>query len=234
MSDSICAFGDSIIKGVVYDTFKGKYIYSESSFAKSFAKETGFSVDNYAKFGCTLGKGERIIEKYFSKLSQYRFVVLEFGGNDCDFFWPAISDNPGGKHLPNTPLDTFERIYSQTIDRLKAKKCRPILFSLPPLDPHKYFSWLSRGLNGENILKWLGEVEFIYKWQEMYSDAVVKLAKTKEVPLIDIRSAFLNAHNYSDLLCDDGIHPNEAGHSLIFETIRKYIPQIKDSSLRSE
>lgn len=220
--ESIGAFGDSIMKGVVYDNVKGKYTYTSSSFVKFFEKRTGLSVDNYAKFGCTLIKGEKIIEKYFSKLSQYKFIALEFGGNDCDFLWKQISENPQANHSPNTPLEIFEKLYSKTIDKLLINHYKPIIFSLPPLDAHRYFSWLSQDLNKDNILKWLGDVEYIYRWQEIYNNVVMKLAFTKGVPLVDIREAFLRARNYKSLLCDDGIHPNEAGHKLIFDTLLNY------------
>ena len=70
-------------------------------------------------------------------------------------------------------------------------------------------------MNGQNILTFLGEVDFIYKWQEMYSAAIEKLAVEEKIPIIDIRSGFLNKEDYSDYLCADGIHPNEKGHLLI-------------------
>ena len=37
--------------------------------------------------------------------------------------------------------------------------------------------------------------------------------------MIDIRSAFLVRKDYTDYLCEDGIHPNEKGHRLIREAM---------------
>jgi acyl-CoA thioesterase-1 len=233
MSNSIAVFGDSIMKGVIYDDKKEKYIYSDDTFVKRFIEQTGFLVDNYAKFGCTLQKGQRIIERFLSKQTGDKYVALEFGGNDCDYFWPAVSENPGKKHLPNTPLETFEAIYAHIIDKLVEKGFRPVIFTLPPLDPQRYFAWISKGLNKNNILKWIGDVDFIFKWQEVYSSAVEKLATTKVVPIIDIRKAFVNSGNYSKLLCHDGIHPNEIGHSLILETVYRQIPFLLSSYNRN-
>jgi acyl-CoA thioesterase-1 len=223
MSVSIGIFGDSIMKGVIYDSKKDKYVYSDESFVKTFARKTGFSIDNYSKFGCTLKKGERIIERHLVRMPKYRLIALEFGGNDCDFFWPAISENPNADHLPNTPLDLFEHLYSNIIDRLSANHYQSVLFTLPPLDPQRYFNWLSRGLNADNILKWLGDVNFIYKWQESYSNKILSLAHEKKVPLIDLREAFLKKKDYKDYLCEDGIHPNEKGHYLMFGTLCEYM-----------
>ena len=56
---------------------------------------------------------------------------------------------------------------------------------------------------------------------------VFKLAINKDIPIIDITSKFLEIKNYSNLLCDDGIHPNEKGHKIIAEAIKEYIEKRK-------
>jgi lysophospholipase L1-like esterase len=98
---------------------------------------------------------------------------------------------------------------------------RPVLLNLPPIDPKRYFRWISKGLDKTNILAFLGEIETIYRWQEMYSKEVEELAVKEKIPFIDIRSGFLNKKNFSDYLCADGIHPNEKGHLLISRAIRE-------------
>ena len=37
----------------------------------------------------------------------------------------------------------------------------------------------------------------------------------------------LEINNYSNLLCDDGIHPNEKGHKIIAEAIKEHIEKRK-------
>ena len=224
MKDSICAFGDSIMKGVIFDAIRGRYTFLKNSFANMFGANTGIRVDNYAKFGCTITAGKIIIEKHAAELPGYRYTALEFGGNDCDFDWAAVSERPDDTHLAKTPITDFEVIYSDIIDSVAASGSQPILFSLPPLNAHRYFSWVSKGLNAENILRWLGDEEHIYRWHEMYNLVVVKLASVKNVPLIDIRGAFLECRNYLSLYCEDGIHPNEAGHALISSVIKSVVP----------
>ncbi|NTV90695.1 MAG: SGNH/GDSL hydrolase family protein [Clostridiales bacterium] len=226
MDNSICIFGDSIIKGVIFDGMRGRYSFLKNSFANIFGRTTGIKVDNFAKFGCTVSVGDQLVEKHVDELAEYRYTVLEFGGNDCDFDWAAISENPDKQHLPKTPLAEFETLYSRIIDKVIACGSKPILFSLPPLDARRYFAWVSRGLNADNILKWLGDVEHIYRWHEMYNLVVLKLSAIKNVPLIDIRQAFLESRDYFSLYCEDGIHPNEAGHALISSVIRNYLPQL--------
>lgn len=222
MIDSICIFGDSIIKGVILDGMRGRYTILKNSFANIFGKNTGLIVDNYAKFGCTITAGEKIIEQHADKLPGYKYIALEFGGNDCDFDWAAVSDRPDDQHMAKTPIADFEVIYSKVIDSVVSSGSQPVLFSLPPLDARRYFTWITKDLNAENILHWLGDVEHIYRWHEMYNLVVVKLAAVKHVPLIDIRKAFLESRDYLNMYCEDGIHPNEAGHSLISNVIQKY------------
>lgn len=226
MIDSICIFGDSIIKGVIFDGIRGRYTCLKNSFANIFGLSTGIKVDNYAKFGCTITTGKILIEKHAAELPGYKYTALEFGGNDCDFDWAAISERPDEKHMAKTPIADFEVLYSNVIDSVVASGSRPVLFSLPPLNAHRYFSWISKGLNAENILRWLGDVEHIYRWHEMYNLVVVKLSAIKRVPLIDIRGAFLESRNYLSLYCEDGIHPNEAGHALISDVIKSYAPAL--------
>lgn len=222
MINSICVFGDSIIRGVIFDAIRGRYIFLKNSFANLFGKNTGIRVDNYAKFGCTITVGDKIIDKHGANLSCYKYTALEFGGNDCDFNWKAVSERPDDEHIPNTPIEEFEALYSKVIDKVAQSGSKPVLFSLPPLHAQKYFDFLSKGLNKENILRWLGDVEHIYRWHEMYNLVVVKLAAMKNAPLIDIRRAFLESKNYERLLCDDGIHPNENGHALISDVLKNY------------
>lgn len=226
MIDSICVFGDSIIKGVIFDGIRGRYTLLKNSFANIFVKSTGITVKNFAKFGCTISAGKKIIEKHESELSQNKYVALEFGGNDCDFDWSAISENPQTQHSAKTPLADFETLYSKIIDRVIANGSQPILFSLPPLNAQRYFNWVSKDLNVENILHWLGDIEHIYRWHEMYNLVVVKLAALKQVPLIDIRKAFLERRDYLSLYCEDGIHPNEAGHTLIANVVKNYFNEM--------
>lgn len=222
LKDSICVFGDSIMKGVVLDGIRGKYILLKNSFINILGRSTGLTAVNYAKFGCTISKGRQIIESHAAELPVYKYVALEFGGNDCDFDWAAISRNPDALHKPKTPLDEFEDIYSDVIDKATASGSKPVLFSLPPLDASRYFAWISKGLDAENILRWLGDVEHIYRWHELYNNAVIKLSAAKRVPLIDIRRAFLETRDYPSLYCDDGIHPNEAGHALISRVVENF------------
>lgn len=221
MIHSVCIFGDSVAKGVIFDAVKNKYRLLKESFANIIARQQNIAILNFAKFGCTITMGSEILKRHEAVLNKYDYTLLEFGGNDCDYNWIKVSENPLQQHLCNTPIPMFREKYAELIKLVKRNGGRPVLLNLPPIDEIRYFQWISRGLDGKNILTFLGGVDTIYKWQEMYSMAVEELAEEEEIPLIDIRSEFLRKNNYNDFLCTDGIHPNEKGHLLISNAIRE-------------
>lgn len=221
MSCSVCLFGDSVAKGVVFDSIRRKYRVLKDCFAASIEAAENLSVTNYSKFGCTITKGREILERHAAELSSYDFTVFEFGGNDCDFDWHAIGEDPHGEHLAKTPLDVFEQEYREAVRFTREHGGNPVLLTLPPIDAHRYFNWFTQGENVENILQWLGDIDRIYRWHEMYNLAVCRVAMQEGVLLLDISSRFLERSHYEELLCEDGIHPNEKGHELIFESLRE-------------
>ena len=56
----------------------------------------------------------------------------------------------------------------------------------------------------------------------MYNLELYRLAASSNVPVIDITTCFLSRRNYSDYLCEDGMHPNEEGHKLISDAILSF------------
>ena len=221
MINSVCIFGDSVAKGVVFDAVKNKYRLLKESFVNIVESQQNISIFNFARFGCTISMGSEILKRHESELNRFDYTILEFGGNDCDYNWAEIAEDPLGQHLCNTPIPQFREKYMELIDLVLQNGGRPVLLNLPPIDPMRYFKWVSKGLNKKNILSFLGEIDAIYKWQEMYSTVVEELAAKEKIPMIDIRSGFMNKKNFSNYLCADGIHPNEKGHLLISKAIRE-------------
>lgn len=216
MTQSICVLGDSIAKGVVFDGQRNRYVIAKNCFTAQMGQKLGSVVINLSRFGCTVTEGRHRFEKERKELECCSTVYMNFGGNDSDFLWQEIAAEPDEKHEPKTGIAEFEETYLTLIEEVKEAGVTPVLMNLPPVDHMKYFSWISRNLSAENILKWLGGTsEFIYRWHEQYSIAVQRIAQVANVKLIDVRSAFLRLRDYSSFLCDDGIHPNEAGHNLI-------------------
>ena len=223
----LCLLGDSVCKGVVLDLEKNRYVHEKASFGNLVAESGLMEVKNYSQFGCTISKGQRIAQQRLEQIVSSEVTILEFGGNDSDHNWAEIAADPDGQHLPNTVIAEFKTRYRQLISQLRAAGENVAVMNLPPIDAHKYFAWFSRGLSQSNILKWLGgDVEYVYRWHEIYNQQICNLCNELRVPLIDIRSTFLAYRNYSDFLCCDGIHPNAKGHGLLFGVVEQFLKGI--------
>ena len=95
----------------------------------------------------------------------------------------------------------------------------PVLVTPPPLVAKRYFDWVSRNLNPARILDYLGDVEHIYRWQERYALMIRNVAREENARLLDVRDAFLAQPRMTDMICIDGIHPNEKGHAMLFDVL---------------
>lgn len=218
---NFCIFGDSVGKGVTLGE-SGRYKTTVLD-VKQLTGRSDVHVDNYSRFGFIADKVLSLLRKCTQILSSHDAVFLEVGGNDCDYDWAAISENPGGVHLCKTPPEEFREKYASALELVRKSGCKPYALSLPPIVPEKYFKRISEGKNADNILLWLGSVDTMYRWQEMYNGIVTCVTREMDVPLLDIRSAFLCDHHYEKYFCDDGIHPNDEGYKLIYsEVVRQY------------
>ncbi|HZK20281.1 MAG TPA: SGNH/GDSL hydrolase family protein [Treponemataceae bacterium] len=221
-------WGDSILKGIVLDESSDRYHVLEKNCVKRFSSKTGASVVNNASFGMTTQKAVERIGRSIKRRPPEKndIVLIEFGGNDCDFFWDQISKSPDKSHEPKTPLDSFVKNIYSIIEMFKSLYISPVFMSLPPLEPNRYFEWISRNLDAANILKWLGDVNKIYRWQEAYSNTLVEIAIKNNLRVIDVRKGFLISDNYTSLICEDGIHPNQNGHETIYKSFVDYVQAV--------
>ncbi len=217
-------YGDSISKGVVYDESKEKYVVLEESFPNLLQNRLKGVIHNAARFGNTILRAAGKLQNDVLK-KKPDIVIIEFGGNDCDFKWEEIADNPQGNHLPNTDFNIFQKSLKSLIELFNSTGIVPVLMTIPPLDADRYFRWISKNSAavGGKILEWLGSVSKIYWWQERYNSAILNIAQETRTHWIDVRSAFLRQPDFRQFLCIDGIHPNEKGHRLIAEKIMNYI-----------
>lgn len=216
--------GDSISKGVIYDEVRKKYVILEDNYVSLLQNKLKGAVRNTARFGNTLLKGITNLKKDVLK-DKPNIVLIEYGGNDCDFNWNEIAMDPDAEHHPKTDFNIFEKMLTETVNELKSQQIIPILMSLPPLNADNYFKWVSQN-NPEaerNILKFLGSVTKIYWWQERYNSTILKVSELTKTKYIDVRGAFLEHPDYTKFLCSDGIHPNREGHRIICDKVVEFV-----------
>ncbi len=211
--ERVILWGDSLGKGVIWNEQRGRYGYVSVNAVQVVAGRMGITIENRSRFGSTAPQGLELIERDIGHGLRADAAVLEFGGNDCNFDWACISAAPEAQHDPATPPERFLDTLRQMVATLRTHGIRPILMTLPPINAERYFHFLvGDNLNGDNILRWLGDVHRIYRFQEMYSSMAVRVARELNSELIDLRTRCLATPDFvTRLLCADGLHMNEDG-----------------------
>lgn len=213
-------FGDSILKAVLYEN--GKYRMNMEP-EREFSAESGIQIHNYARFGCTIRKAIGWIRRDCEESGKPEdSVVLEFGGNDCDYDWARISQNPALRIQCKTPPEEFAALYREALALIRQSGRRPVAMTLPPIHSLRYLNFVCKnGLLKENLLRWLGDAGAIGRRQRLYSELALQVAREEQAEVIDLRAAFPQDETaLAELLCEDGIHPNQKGQARILNEIR--------------
>jgi len=215
----VTVYGDSILKGVRLE--EGQY-RMDRSWEERLAASFGLTLQNRSRFGCTIQKALPVIRRDCALPAEgEEHALLELGGNDCDYDWAEISADPERDYDCKTPPRQFVARYREAFALLRESGRVPVILTLPPIHSERYLRFICRGgLSRANILRWLGEVEAISRWQEKYSNLVRAIAAEEGARLIDLRAAFPREPGALEkLLCSDGIHPSRAGQELIYDTL---------------
>ena len=210
---NIGLWGDSIGKGVVYDEGRGRYVILKENCVQILSEALNRPIENHAVMGATAAQGmERMRDDF---LHEGGLAVIEFGGNDCDMPWREISEAPEKEYRPKATVEEFMKSLELLVSRVRGAGMEAMLVAPPPLDAEKYFHWVSRGLNAQAILSFLGDVQHIARWQAQYAAAVKEVAVRTGSRLMDLSEAFSGEERIGDFYCLDGIHPNAQGHRLL-------------------
>ena len=214
-------FGDSILRGIQVNPFNKRYHIDNNIDVDMLNEKFSLNIVNRSKLGNTVSKGKTMLDKYLEETPDCFAILMDFGGNDCDFNWKSISEDPDAEHEPNTPLKRFVKIYTDIIHKIIEHGIKPVITNLPPIEPQRYFNWLCKGLNRKNILRWLEGLNTIYRYQELYSRTIEEVARNTGAMLVDLRGAFLRERYMGRFICEDGIHPNTEGQRLITQELAK-------------
>lgn len=209
--------GDSILKGTIYNPETDGFDFHNYL-------EVIPDSENLSKFGCTVTKGACFIKRTLDKDSNCKYILMNFGGNDSDYNWKEISDNPLEMHSPKTPVEVFVSTYVDLIKHIKELGITPVITTLCPIYNRDYFDYLIRTYNCDpvQVMIWLKDIERLGDNQARYSEIVKQISEQENVPLIDLRGSFLKFPDYTKLLCKDGIHPNKDGQQVILNCVKAF------------
>lgn len=207
--NKILFFGDSVMKGIVYDGVPGKY-----HLCRDKLMIPGIDFQNRCRMGATIASGIQTIERFLPECDGSTLVVLEYGGNDCNYNWKAVSENPEGSHSCAVPPEEYVNLMKKAIGMLKSRGSSVMISTLAPIHSEPFLGFISQGLSKRGILRWLGKVERLGQWQAYYSELAQKVAQELDCPLLPLRKAAM-AVDWEKFLCADGIHPTEEGHRVL-------------------
>lgn len=129
----LCFFGDSIGKGIIYDKDKGRYVPLDKSFVKLVENEENCEIENFSRFGCTVTKGEQLVDKNAEKIENSDFVVLNSAEMTATMTGKRSQLMPEAEHGPKTPLSLFIETYKKMITEVKKLGKIPVILNLPLL-----------------------------------------------------------------------------------------------------
>lgn len=217
---TVCVWGDSLAKGVFFDEARGRYAILKDHCLRLLAREAGFDVRCDAVMGRTAPECLSAIHR--EERIAGALAVFEFGGNDSDMDWAAVAREPDRDHPARVSLPAFKAALVGLAEFARRGGMQPV-FTVPlPLDGDRYFHWVSKGLDADAILRYLGgDPHMMYRWQEQYAGAVRDAARMCDVPVLDLRGTMLGDRHFRDYYCLDGIHLNEKGHRKLCEYILK-------------
>lgn len=221
MTTNIHIFGDSLMKGtIVRDNWR--YKATMSGRIDEFCAGRQLCVSNHSRFGITVDKGRELLDDELEEGLHCEYVLIEFGGNDCNFDWEKVAAAPEKDHQPFTPLDRFKKVYRGMVETVKRMGAKPLLMTLPPINAGLYLDYLAaRGIDKNALLRWLGDKEMLYRWHELYSQTVARIAREAGAILLDIRQDFLATRNYFRMIGPDGLHLNPAGYDLLMRALNR-------------
>lgn len=226
--------GDSIPKGII--TKDNKICLAKNNAVDIVQNYYNIEINNFSFYGQTLKRiyDKKLLEKLVKNMKKENsnYIIFSIGGNDADYNWTKVSENPTSNILPVTPISQFKKILQKSISYLKKNNINIIITTMLPMDPNRYFNnVISKQGEKSSILKFLKQdLSNITRQHERYNMALIELAIANNCPILDIRSQFLLNKDYLKYLCDDGIHPNENGYKKIGNYIIKLTKKIFKSN----
>lgn len=221
----IVCFGDSITRGVSY--VKGRLRIIKENYPSflqdlfSNEKDPNVVILNKGVFN---DNSDLLLSRLEKDVIKERpdYAIIEIGGNDCNFKWSEVAKSPLKEHQPIVPLDRYLDNVKKIIWRLQQESIVPIVLTLPPLEPVRYYHTLSTQF-GHTIGHSISAVGGIEHWHGLYNRSLKKLSNELKVDMIDVRTAIKNAGDLFELISDDGIHPSPSGYKAMSLEIFSYL-----------
>lgn len=90
---NIAVWGDSIGRAVGFSDGLGRYAVIKPNYREMLLQSRTVNILNHSRFGATLPEG--LADFLEAAEVDAPAVAIQFGGNDCNYDWAAISETPG-------------------------------------------------------------------------------------------------------------------------------------------
>jgi lysophospholipase L1-like esterase len=208
----IICFGDSLTRGVSYINGRLRIIKESypSLLQQFFSSNPSVTVINKGVFNDNSDLLiQRLIKDVISEIPHY--VIISIGGNDCNFRWDQVAQNPEKEHQAIVPIDRYQDNVKKIIRTIQESGITPILLTLPPLDPARYYKHIVNQYD-KSISHRICMVGGIEHWHSLYNRRLNHLIELLHVIKIDVRTALKKTGDCSELISDDGIHLTSEGY----------------------
>lgn len=227
--NKISVYGDSILKGAVTGLGTGHLfdIVEKNSLAIA-AEKLKFELNNQSVFENIITKGQRRLNRDIERGSVGDVAIIESGGNDCDYDWNVVVENPYVFHEPRVPLADFMQLLDEMVKKCRENKITPLLMTMPALVCDRWYNHICSSYGKDAVDAFTKDVpDVLYRNHEIYNMHIVQYCYENAVQFVDMRLALLESENYRDLMCKDGIHPNESGYAFMATVWERELVKIK-------
>ncbi|AQQ53410.1 SGNH/GDSL hydrolase family protein [Planococcus lenghuensis] len=228
----IVCFGDSLTRGVTFRNERFKILKSNYPAMlqellnnnESLLSGSEAHVLNKGAFNDNSNSLLARLEKDVVA-EQPAIVIIGIGGNDCNFLWEEVADHPDDTHQAIVPLDRYRKNISSIVTHVKQHGITPIILTLPPLDPVRYYENIIQRFSSR-VSNWICKAGGIEHWHGQYNRSVTEVAAESGVLKIDVRSALRQAGDLVSLVSADGIHLTAEGYKVLGTEIYHNISSI--------
>jgi lysophospholipase L1-like esterase len=224
MMKLIC-FGDSVTRGITF--VRGRFKIIRENYPALLQKILG-EEDEVINKGVFNDNSDLLVKRLdHDVLDEHPDVVLiNIGGNDCNFPWDQVAKLPDSEHVPIVPLDRYLSNISLLIQRITETGAMPVILNLLPLDPARYYQSLMKHYS-HSIGHWISMCGGIEHWHGMYNRSLKELCERTGAKFVDVRSAFKQKGAFSELINEDGLHPTAKGYKALAEIVSACVPDLR-------
>ncbi|WP_132748011.1 SGNH/GDSL hydrolase family protein [Scopulibacillus darangshiensis] len=221
----IVCFGDSVTRGISF--VRGRIRILKENYPALLQKKLG-SEHNVINKGVFNDNSDLLLSRLDKDVLSLKpqVVLIHIGGNDCNFHWDQVESCPEEDHAAIVPLERYINNIKKMAERIKAAGAEPVLFTLVPIDPARYYKYLMT-MYKSAIAHWIGLCGGIGYWHGLYNRALNEWITSSGIRSIDIRNAFKGKADLNDLINDDGIHPSAEGYSAIADIVADQLRLLK-------